>query len=217
VDQATDPKAKLALLLKNVPREEMESDDTIRGWLGDAAQQRARKMLEDRDRQAAEQRRQEAYDNGDLYTLGQIEAQQLEQQRQARQAQIDAEMNPYMAGVRQFQATLPEPVQRAVQGRQYPDFPAYLRAVQEAAISHGVQDEISRRTAGLEKAALSQTVGMEQSPELDGGPAQAFREITDAQVAAMSLEEYDRHFDEKGRPRPGVRVRLERGIDLRQR
>jgi hypothetical protein len=33
----------------------------------------------------------------------------------------------------------------------------------------------------------------------------------------MSLEEFDRHFDEKGRPRPGVRVRLERGIDLRQR
>jgi len=54
------------------------------------------------------------------------------------------------------------------------------------------------------------------TPELDGGPAQAYREITDAQVAAMTLEEYDRYFDDKGRPRPGVRVQLTRGIDVRR-
>jgi hypothetical protein len=28
--------------------------------------------------------------------------------------------------------------------------------------------------------------------------------VTDAQVAAMTLEEYDRHFDDKGQPKPGT-------------
>jgi hypothetical protein len=32
----------------------------------------------------------------------------------------------------------------------------------------------------------------------------------------MTLEEYDRYFDDKGRPRPGVRVSLTRGIDVRR-
>jgi len=108
-------------------------------------------------------------------------------------------------------------VQREVQGKNYDSFGAYLSAVQDAAIRHGVSEEVKKRSGALEKAELSATVGSEQSPELDGGPAQAYREITDAQVAAMTLEEYDRHFDEKGRPRPGVRVRLERGIDVRRR
>src|SRR5215831_980609 len=78
---AEDPLESLRLLIKNVPRDRMEQDDTLRGWLGDYANQRARRMLEEQDRQRAERARSEAYDKGDLYTLGQLTAADLQQQR----------------------------------------------------------------------------------------------------------------------------------------
>jgi hypothetical protein len=223
VTEAQDPVQKLALLLKNIPRDQMEKDDTVRGWLGDAAQQRARKMLEDAERQRQERERQQAYERGDLYTLGQLEANNLQAQRAALQAQAEAALNPYMTAISAFQRTLPEAVQKDVQGRIFAPggtpaegFQAYLQAVHESAIRHGLEEEVRKREPALRKAELNMTVGQEQSPELDGGPAQAYREITDAQVAAMTLEEFDRYFDDKGRPRPGVRVRLDRGIDVRR-
>ena len=215
VDATPDPREKLRLLVKNVPRDEMEQDDVLRGWLGDYANQRARRMLEDQARVAQDRERQQAYDRGDLYALGQLDAANLEQQRQLARQQAELDANPYLIGIRNFQASLPEAVQREVQGKQYATYEAYLSAVQDAAIRHGVSEEVRKRSSALEKAQLSQTVGSEMSPELDGGPAQTYREITDAQVAAMTLEEFDRYFDDKGRPRPGVRVRLERGIDIR--
>jgi len=217
VDAATDPKEKLALLTRNLPREELTRDEVLAGLLGDLSNQRARRILEDQQRQADEQARLRAYDQGDLYTLGQLSAAELQQRREAQEAQARQQSDPYIHAVRAFQASLPEDVQREVQGKQYDSFGAYLTAVQDAAIRHGVSEEVSKRSGALAKAGLSQTVGSEMSPELDGGPAQSTREITDAQVSAMSLEEYDRFFDEKGRPRAGVRVRLERGIDVRRR
>jgi hypothetical protein len=217
VDAATDPKEKLALLTRNLPREELTRDDVLAGLLGDLSNQRARRLIEDQQRQAEEQQRLRAYEQGDLYTLGQLSAAELQQRREAQEAQARQQSDPYIHAVRTFQASLPEDVQREVQGKQYDSFGAYLTAVQDAAIRHGVSEEVRKRSGALSKAELSQTVGSEMSPELDGGPAQSTREITDAQVSAMSLEEYDRFFDEKGRPRPGVRVRLERGIDVRRR
>jgi hypothetical protein len=214
VDQATDPREKLRLLIKNVPRDEMEQDDTLRGWLGEYANTRARKMLEEQEQQRQARARQDAYDKGDLYTLGQIEATSLQQQRQMLEAQQRAQSDPYMAAIRNFQAGLPEEVQREVGGKNYDSYGAYLTAVQDAAIRHGISEEVKKRSGALEKAGLSATVGSEQSPELDGGPAQQYREITDAEVAAMTLEEYGHYFDDKGRPKPGVRVRLDRGIDI---
>ena len=214
---------RLAVLLKSIPREELERDDTIRGWLGDAAQQRARRMLEEQRQQQSNRERQDAFDRGDLYTLGQLEANQLQAQRQILEAQAQAATNPYMVAVTAFQRTLPEAVQRDVQGRTFAPggtpaegFQAYLQAVHESAIRHGLEEEVRKREPALRKAELNSTVGGEMTPELDGGPAQAYREITDAQVAAMTLEEFDRYFDDKGRPRPGVRVQLTRGIDVRR-
>jgi len=222
-NETQDPVQKLALLLKNIPREEMERDDTVRGWLGDAAQQRARRMLEDQQRQQQERERQQAYERGDLYALGQLTAADLQQQRAQLEAQAQAALNPYMNAITAFQRTLPEAVQKDVQGRTFAPggtpaegFQAYLQAVHEAAIRHGLEEEVKKREPALRKAELNSTVGDEQTPELDGGPAQAYREITDAQVAAMTLEEFDRYFDDKGRPRPGVRVKIERGIDVRR-
>ena len=213
VRAAKDPREILSLVTKNVPREDLSRDDVLAGLIGDLGNKRARQMLEDQEKARQERARIEAYDKGDLYTLGQLEAANLQQQRQAAMAQND----PYLVAVRNFQSALPENVQREVQGKNYDSFGAYLSAVQDAAIRHGVSEEVRKRSGALEKAELSATVGSEQSPELDGGPAQAYREITDAQVAAMTLEEYDHYFDEKGRPKPGIRVRLERGIDVRRR
>jgi len=212
-----DPKEILALLTRNMAREDLTRDDVLSGLLGDLSNQRARKMLEDQQRADQDRERARAYDAGDLYQLGQLSAVEMQQQRQLAEQSARAAADPYMNAVRSFQSGLPEDVQREVQGKQYDSFGAYLSAVQDAAIRHGVSEEVKKRSGALSKAELSQTVGSEQSPELDGGPAQAYREITDAQVAAMTLEEYDRYFDDKGRPRPGVRVRLERGIDVRRR
>jgi hypothetical protein len=217
VDAATDPKEKLALLTKNMQREDLTRDDVLAGLLGDLSNQRARKLLEDQARQQADQQRQQAYDRGDLYSLGQMEAANLQAQRQQIQAQNELDNNPYMTAIRGFQSGLPENVQREVQGRNYDSFGAYLAAVHESALRHGLEQEVGKRANGLSKAQLSQTVGSEQSPELDGGPAMRTREITGAQVAAMSNEEFDQHFDEKGRPRAGVVYTMsERDIDVRR-
>jgi len=213
----TTPTEVLGVIRNHLSREELAADPFFQGWLGDLSNQRARKLIEDQQRQTEDQQRLKAYEQGDLYQLGQLDAARIQQARQAQDEQARQANDPYMAQVRNFQASLPEDVQREVQTKQYDSFGAYLTAVQDAAIRHGVSEEVRKRSGALSKAELSQTVGSEQSPELDGGPAQAYREITDAQVSAMTLEEYDRHFDEKGRPRPGVRVRLERGIDVRRR
>jgi hypothetical protein len=213
----TDAREILAIAREHVSREELAADPFFQGWIGDLANQRARKLVEDQQKQQFERQKAETFARGDLYALGQMEAEQLQTQRQQLQAQAEQQNSPYMIAIRNFQAKLPEPVQQEVQGKNYESYQAYLEAVQDAAIRHGISQEVSKRAAGLQKAELSNTVGSEQSPELDGGPAQAYREITDAQVAAMTLEEYDGYFDEKGRPKPGVRVRLERGIDVQRR
>jgi len=219
----TDPLEIIRIAREHASREDLAGDPFFQGWIGDLANKRARQMLEDQQRQAVDKQKAEAFDRGDLYALGQYAATDLQAQRQALEQQTQAALNPYMQAITAFQSTLPETVQKDVQGRTYAPggtpaegFQAYLQAVHESAIRHGLEEEVKKREPALRKVELSSTVGSEQSPELDGGPAQAYREITDAQVAAMTLEEYDRYFDDKGRPRPGVRVRLERGIDIRQ-
>jgi hypothetical protein len=43
------------------------------------------------------------------------------------------------------------------------------------------------------------------------------REITDAEIGSMSLQEYENHFDEHGKPKNGVRVRYTRAVDVTRR
>ena len=84
-------------------------------------------------------------------------------------------------------------------------------------IDQRVSSEIQKRQPALAKAALSATVGAEQSPERAGGPSPGVREITDAEIDRMSLQEYEQYFDGNGHPRNGVRLRLTRGIDVSRR
>ena len=224
VRTADDPQAMLATLLKNVPIDELEKNPTIAGWLGDMGNKRARAIIAKADADRAEQAKRDAIAKGDLYALGQLAAPEVQQRALADYQQ--SQVSPFMQGVEAFQRTLPPEVQQAVSGRSWPGSPAegvsaYLGAIVEAAISHRLNDavegEIKKREPALRKAFLSGTNGSAQVPELDGGPAQSVREITDDQIAAMSLREYDAMFDEDGRPKAGVRVRLTRAIPLNRR
>jgi hypothetical protein len=224
---AADPQAALATLLKNVPLEELEKHPVIQGWVGDMGAKRARAMLERQQQDAVERQKREAAASGDFYGLGQITA--AEVQRQAAEQATAQTAAPFMDGVVAYQKTLPEDIQRKIQGQTFgagksyaEGVTEYLEAVHEAAVSHrlneAVEQEIKRREPALRKAWLSESNGTQPVPELDGGRAASVREITGEQVERMSPDEYDTYFDTNGRPKPGVRYRLtERDIPVRQR
>jgi hypothetical protein len=221
---AADPRDMLKLLTKHLPKDDLARDEILAGWIGDVGNKRARAILAEQDQQRLEREKQEALKRGDLYALGQHAASELEQRQTLLEQQTQLALSPFMQGVQRFQQSLPRAVQEEVQGKTYaPDgtpeegVAAYLRAVTEAAIRHGFDDEIKRREPALRKAFLSETVGSEPTPEVEGGPPPGVREITDEQLARMSLAESDEYLDERGQARPGVRVRITRGIPLRQR
>jgi hypothetical protein len=223
--EAADPKAALALLAKHLPKTDLEQDPTLQGWIGDMGARRARTMLERSEQEKIEQQKHEALANGDFYGLGQLTAPEL----RARAEQLSASQQgaPFMDGVTHFQSQLPTEIQAVVQGKTFgagksyaEGVSEYLAALTEAAVSHrlneAVERELKRREPVLRKAWLSESNGNQPVPELEGGRATSVREITDVQVGNMSLAEYDAHFDANGQPKPGVRVRLTRGIDTRR-
>jgi len=223
VKNASDPKQMLALLTKNLPKEDLSRDDVLAGMLGDLSNRRAKALLQEQEQQRLERERLEAYQRGDLYALGQHSAAELQERQRQLEEQSQLATSPLMRVIRRFQEGLPPEVQQQVQGRTYaPDgtpeegLAEYLRAVVDAAKNHGLDDEIKRREPALRKALLSDTVGSEPAPETESGQRQSFREITDEQLSRMSLEETDQYLDDKGRPLPGVRVRNTRGINLRE-
>jgi hypothetical protein len=218
----------VAALLKNVPAEELEQYPPIRQWIGNMGDKRARALLKQAEHDKLEQQKRDAAAQGDYYGLGQLTASEIQQR--AHQQTASQQMAPFMDVVVAFQSKQPPEVQQQVSGKTYGEgksyaegFLEYLDAITEAAAeyrakqreSEAVEREIKRREPALRKALLSETNGSSPVPELDGALAPSSREITDEQIAAMSLEEYGAYFDEGGRPKPGVRVRLTRGINLR--
>jgi hypothetical protein len=213
----TDPKEILTIARQHVSREDLANDPFFQGWIGDLANKRARQLLAEQDQQKTQRERQAALERGDLYALGQMTATELQQQRAAEEAQAQQALSPLMQDVAEFQRGFPQEVQAEISGKQYPTFKDYLQAVAQAAIRHGFDDELKRREPALRKAFLSETVGSEPTPEREGGRAPSVREITDEQLARMSLEESDQYLDERGQPRPGVQLRLTRGVPLTRR
>ena len=211
--ESGDDSALMDLLVKN-------RSDVVTGHVGYLV----RKKREQEVKDAIEQQKREALANADYYGLGQLSAAEVRQQLE--QAQAAQQTAPFMEGVTLFQSRLDPKVQAEVQGKTYgtgkshaEGVAEYLEAVHQAALRHGreqdFEQELKRREPALRKAWLSEANGAQPVPELDGGRAASVREITDEQVARMSLAEYDTYFDEAGRPRPGTRVRLTRAIDLR--
>jgi len=225
--EAPDPKTALALLAKNMPKQDMEQDPTLQGWIGDMGARRARAMLERSEQDRVDQQKQEALANGDFYGLGQLTAPEL--RAHAEQLAVSQQGAPFMDGVTHFQGTLPVEVQQVVQGKTYgagksyaEGVSEYLATITEAAVSHrlnaAVEQELKRREPALRKAWLSESNGNQPVPELEGGQATRVREITGEQVERMTPQEYETYFDSNGRPKPGVRYRVtERDIPVRQR
>jgi hypothetical protein len=119
--------------------------------------------------------------------------------------------------------TLPETIQRDVAGKTFGEGKGYAEGVQEylayvteSAIKLGVERGLQERESALRKSVLSEVNGNEPVPEREGGTPTRVRVVTDEQIAAMSLTEYDALFDENGHPKPGVQHRNTRGVPLQR-
>jgi len=218
-----DPEKMLAILTKNLPKDRIARDEVLAGYIGDRVKHGIRDTIAAQERERTERERQEAYQRGDLYTLGQYAATDLQAQEQAQKQQAELQLSPFMSLVQKWQEKLPTAVQAEVSGKTFAPqgtleegFLAYLDAVKDASIKHGFDEEFKKREPALRKAMLSSTVGSESTPELESGRSPYIREITDEQIGAMSLEEYNEHFDERGRPKNGIQVRYTRAINPRE-
>lgn len=220
VRDAKDPSEALRLLAKNLPSDQLSKDEVLSGLIGQMGERRARQLIDQHERERQEQAKRDAASRGDLYSLGELtQAEILDRARAEAAQQASA---PFMDGVTLFQKDLPEEIQRQVAGRTFgagkghaEGVKEYLAFITEEAIKLGVAKELRQRESALRKSVISELNGEEPVPERENGTPARVREITDVQIASMSNEEYDAYFDEKGRPKPGVRVNYTRAIPLR--
>ena len=219
---AKDPLEAFKLLSKNLPRDQLEHDPTIYGWVG----QKADEMLRKRQQAEVERQKREAAQNNDLYTLGELTQRELQEREQAQAQQAGQANGSFMDGVVLFQQSLPEEIQRTVAGRTFGEGKGQAQGVAEylAFVSDErtklkeaeLEKEFQRRESALRKSILSEINGDEPVPERESGTPGRVREVTDEQIEAMTMQEYNALFDEAGRPKPGVRHRATRGIPLTQ-
>ena len=218
VREAKDPAEALRLLAKNLPREQFEKDDVVSGLIGQIGDRRARALAQQQEREANERAKLEAAQNNDLYTLGEMTQRELQGRLASQQAAQAA--GPFMDGVVAFQKQLPEAIQKEISGKAFGEGKSYAEGVAEYmayVVDRAVKLEASKRESAIRKSVMSEINGDEPVPERDSGTPGRVREVTDEQIAAMSLREYDALFDENGRPKPGVRHRSTRGIPLTPR
>jgi len=215
---AASPEEAFALLAKNLPTDVLEKDERLSGLIGSRADVRARDLRRQEERDAAERAKREAAANNDLYTLGELTQREYQQQGLAA-AQADP-YQPMMEVIGRVQSNLPEAVQRDVAGRQFGEGKSWNEGLQEYLsylIDSVSEHRYKERESALRKSILSEVNGSEPVPEREGGTPARVRVVTDEQVDAMSLREYDALFDENGHPRPGVQHRSTRGIPLTPR
>lgn len=218
VREAKDPTEALRLITKNISREQLEKDEVMSGVIGARAERRFNEIKAQQEREAQERAKLEAAANNDLYTLGEMTQRELQSQLASQQAAQAA--GPFMEGVVQFQKQLPESIQKEIAGKSFGAGKGYAEGVAEymaAIVDKAVELGVSKRESALRKSMLSEMNGDEPVPERDSGTPGRVREVTDEQIANMSLAEYDALFDENGRPKPGVRHRSTRGIPVQQR
>ena len=215
---ASDEEA-FKLLAKRLPSEALTKDETLSGLIGSRADIRARDILRQQEREAVERQKREAAASNDLYTLGELT--QRDYQQQVHADQQAASMTPLMNVIAKFQGTLDKSIQDEVAGKVFGEGKPweeggveYLRYLVDSATKLGVEAGLRERESALRKSILSEINGNEPVPEREGGTSSRVRVVTDEQIAAMSLAEYDALFDENGHPRPGVQHRNTRGIPL---
>ena len=218
--EAADPEAAFDLLAKHMPREQMERNQTFSGLVGNKADQLARERAIRAQKEAEERQKLEAAQNNDLYTLGEIAQREIQQQAQAQAAARAT--GPFMDGVVLFQQSLPEQLQKLVAGKTFGEgkgqaagVAEYLQYLHEEGVKLATEQSVRARESALRKSVLTEVNGNEPVPERESGTPSRVREVTDEQIEAMTLKEYDALFDENGHPKPGVRHRATRGIPLR--
>ena len=175
-------------------------------------------MLRQQERDLVEQRKREAAAANDLYTLGELAKNDYDQQVQ--NGQQFASIQPMMDVIARFQQTLPENLQREVAGKTFGEGKPWNEGLQEYLsylVDSATKHRLAERESALRKSILSEINGSEPVPEREGGTPSRVRVVTDEQIAAMSLREFDALFDENGHPRPGVQHNKTRGIPLTQR
>ena len=217
VRDAKDPTEALRLLAKNLPRDQLEKDDVMSGLIGQIADRRSRELQARQEREAQERAKLQAAADNDLYTLGEMTQRELQGQLASQQAAQAA--GPFMDGVVLFQKQLPEAIQKEVSGQAFGAGKTHAEGVAEYMafiVDRAVKLGLDKRESALRKSMLSELNGDEPVPERDSGTPSRVREVTDEQIAAMSLAEYDALFDENNRPKPGVRHRPTRSIPLTQ-
>jgi len=214
-----DPIEAYRLLNKNLPRDVIEKDDVISGLVG----HKADAMLRARQQAELERQKHEAAERGDLYSLGEMTQRELQEQQAALQAQQQQGNGTFMDGVVLFQQTLDPTIQEKVAGKtfgagkgQAAGVAEYLQFIVDERAKLA-EAEFQRRESALRKSILSEVNGDEPVPERESGTPGRVREVTDEQIEAMTMQEYNALFDEAGRPKPGVRHRATRGIPLTQR
>jgi hypothetical protein len=213
--KAETPEQAFALLARNLPTDVLEKDERLSGLIGSRTDLRARELLKQQEREAVERQKREAASNNDLYTLGELAARDYQQQ--ALQSTATDQYAPMMDVISRFQSTLPENLQREVAGKTFGEGKPWNEGLQEYLsylVDSATRHRLSERESALRKSILSEVNGSEPVPEREGGTPSRVRVVTDEQVAAMSLREYDALFDEDGRPRPGVQHRSTRGIPI---
>jgi hypothetical protein len=218
--EATDPAEAFKLLSKNLPRDVLEKDETLSGLIG----HKADALLRRREQEAIEQQKREAAQNNDLYTLGELEQRRLQQEQAVAQAQQQAASGGFMDGVVLFQQSLDRSIQEKVGGQtfgagksQAEGVAEYLQFVHGEAVKLEVERELKRNESAYRKSVLSEVNGDEPVPERENGTPGRVREVTDEQIEAMTMREYEALFDENGHPKPGVRHRATRSIPLTHR
>ena len=214
---AQSPEEAFKLLAKNLPSEVLEKDERLSGLIGSRSELRARDILRKQEADRLEQQKRDAAANNDLYTLGELS--QREYQQQIQQQQASGQLQPLMEVIARFQQTLPEAVQHEVAGKTFGEgrpwnegAVEYMAQLVESATKH----RLAERESALRKSILSEINGTEPVPEREGGTPARVRVVTDEQIAAMPLAEYEALFDENGRPRPGVQHRSTRGIPIQR-
>jgi hypothetical protein len=219
--QAQSDEEAFKLLAKKLPSDVLQKDETLSGLIGSRADIRARDILRQQERDRLEQAKREAAANNDLYTLGELA--QREYQQAAQQQDGAAQLQPFMLMVQRWQAKLPQAVQDEVAGKTYGEgkpfdvgFEEYLQSTVNSLTKLGIEAGLRERESALRKSILSEINGSEPVPEREGGTPARVRVVTDEQIAAMSLAEYDALFDENGHPKPGVQHRSTRGIPIQR-
>jgi hypothetical protein len=217
VRDAKDPTEALRSILKNVPYDQLEKDEVFSGLVGNVADRRVKALQAKQERDAQEKAKLDAAANNDLYTLGEMTQRELQQQLASQQAAQAAV--PFMDGVTLFQKSRDPAVQREVSGKTFGAGKSHAEGVAEylsSVVDTTVELELKKRESALRKSMMNEINGDEPVPERDSGTPGRVREVTDEQIDAMSLKEYEALFDENGRPKPGVRHRSTRGIPVRQ-